>query len=223
MLGRTRMIPLRDTNPRAGLPTVNWLLIAANVVVFAYEVSLGPVDGERFVVRWGLTPVSFSVATLFTSMFLHGGVLHLLGNMLFLHIFGDNVEDRLGHLRYAGFYLACGVAAGLAQTLSHPGSGLPMVGASGAIAGVSGAYLLFFPHARILTLVPIFFFVRLMEVPAVIFLVIWFSWQVLSGVATLGMAEATGVAFWAHVGGFVAGMAIGPILRLRGPYRLQAN
>jgi membrane associated rhomboid family serine protease len=210
------VIPLRDTNPRLTFPVVNWTLVAMNVAVFLHEVSLGNAGAERFLVQWGLVPSAFSLTTLVTSMFLHGGFAHILGNMWFLHIFGDNVEDRLGHGRYLFFYLVCGMAAGVAQALSHPASEVPMVGASGAIAGVSGAYLLFFPRARILTLVPIIFFLYLVEVPAVFFLAIWFAWQVLSGVATLGTAaDAAGVAFWAHVGGFLAGMLLGPLLRTR--------
>lgn len=210
------MIPLRDTVPSARVPVVNYALIAVNVAVFAYEASLGR-GLEQFLFAHGLVPRSFTFATLFTSMFLHGGLMHLLGNMLFLYIFGDNVEDRLGHARYLVFYLLSGVAAGAVQTLTNPESALPMVGASGAIAGVSGAYFLFFPTARVVTLIPIFFFLQIVEVPAVFFLLIWFLWQLLSGVAALGGGEAGGVAFWAHVGGFVAGMVLGPTLRSRRP------
>ena len=213
------MIPLRDTIPSARLPVVTWALIAANVVVFLHEASLGR-HLEAFVFTYGLVPRHFGATTLVTSMFLHGGVLHLGGNMLFLHIFGDNVEDRLGHLRYLVFYLLCGAAAGLAQVVSAPTSAVPMVGASGAIAGVSGAYFLFFPRARVVTLVPILIFVQIVEVPAVLFLLVWFLWQLLSGVATFGQEGGLGgVAFWAHVGGFVAGMALGPLLRERRPVR----
>ena len=208
------MIPLRDTNPPARLPIVNYALIALNVAVFVYELALGP-GFERFLFTYGLVPRSFSFTTLVTSMFLHGGLMHLLGNMLFLHIFGDNVEDRLGHVRYLFLYLLSGVAAGAAQTVTNPGSAVPMVGASGAIAGVSGAYLLFFPTARVVTLVPVFFFLQLVEVPALVFLLVWFLWQIFSGVAALGGAGDGGVAFWAHVGGFVAGMILGPALRER--------
>jgi membrane associated rhomboid family serine protease len=186
------------------------------VVVFLYEASLGN-RADAFIVHWGLVPRHFGLANLLTSMFLHGGLLHLLGNMLYLYIFGDNVEDRLGHVRYLLFYFLCGFAAGGAQALSSPGSNLPMVGASGAIAGVSGAYFLFFPSARVVTLVPIFFFLQVMEVPAVFFLLIWFLWQLMSGVASLGSAAGGGVAFWAHIGGFVAGMVLGPTLRERNP------
>jgi len=210
------MIPLRDTIPSSRVPVVNYAIIAANVVVFLYEASLGN-RADAFIVHWGLVPRHFGFANLLTSMFLHGGWLHLLGNMLYLYIFGDNVEDRLGHVRYLLFYLLCGFAAGGAQALSSPGSNLPMVGASGAIAGVSGAYFLFFPSARVVTLVPIFFFLQVMEVPAVFFLLIWFLWQLMSGVASLGSAAGGGVAFWAHIGGFVAGMVLGPTLRERNP------
>src|SRR5262249_25446992 len=209
------MIPLRDTIPSATFPVVNLAIIAANVLVFLYQVSLGP-RFEAFVYTYGLVPRHFALTTLMTSMFLHGGWFHLLGNMLYLYIFGDNVEDRLGHVRYLLFYLLCGAAAGAAQAWTSPPSGLPMVGASGAIAGVSGAYLLFFPTSRVVTLVPIFLFVQVVEVPAVFFLAIWFVWQFVSGVATLGDRSGVGgVAFWAHIGGFVAGGCLGSALGRR--------
>jgi membrane associated rhomboid family serine protease len=209
------MIPLRDTVPSSRVPVVNYLLILANVLVFLYEVTLGR-HLEAFIFAHGLVPRDFTLSTLMTSMFLHGGWLHLVGNMLYLYIFGDNVEDRLGHGRYLAFYLLCGIAAGATQAITSPHSGLPMVGASGAIAGVSGAYLLFFPRARVVTLVPIFIFLQVVEVPAVFFLLLWFLWQLLSGVATLGdRAGVGGVAFWAHVGGFLAGMILGPALGVR--------
>jgi membrane associated rhomboid family serine protease len=213
------MIPLRDTIPSATVPLVNYAIIAANVVVFLYEAALGR-HIEAFILAYGLVPRDFTFPSLVTSMFLHGSWFHLLGNMLYLYIFGDNVEDRLGHVRYVLFYLLCGMAAGSAQALTNPSSGVPMVGASGAIAGVSGAYFLFFPRARVVTLVPIFLFLQVMEVPAVFFLLIWFVWQLASGVATLG-AHTGGVAFWAHVGGFVAGMVVGPLLRRRASLPVQ--
>ena len=185
------------------------------MLVFLYELSLGR-RFDAFLFTYGLVPRDFALTSLVTSTFLHGGWLHLLGNMLYLYIFGDNVEDRLGHVRYLVFYLLCGMAAGAAQAWTSPHSGLPMVGASGAIAGVSGAYFLFFPTSRVVTLVPIFFFLQVVELPAVYFLLIWFIWQVLSGVATLGDRSGMGgVAFWAHVGGFVTGMILGPALRER--------
>jgi len=209
------MIPLRDTIPSSRVPICNWAIIAANVAVFLYEASLGR-RADAFVQAYGLVPRDFAITNLLTSMFLHGGWLHLLGNMLYLYIFGDNVEDRLGHVRYLVFYLLCGAAAGAAQAWTSPHSGLPMVGASGAIAGVSGAYFLFFPTSRVVTLVPIFFFLQVVEVPAVFFLAIWFVWQFVSGVAMLGEKSGVGgVAFWAHVGGFLAGMVLAPALRER--------
>ena len=209
------MIPIRDTIPAARLPVLTYVIIATNVGVFLYEVSLGE-RLETFLAVYGLVPAHFHFGDLVTSMFLHGGWGHLIFNMLFLYIFGDNVEDRLGHPRYGAFYLLCGMAAGAAQALVNPHSTIAMVGASGAIAGVLGAYFLFFPRARIVTLVPIFFFLQVMEIPAVLFLLGWFVLQILSGMATLG-ANTGWVAFFAHAGGFVAGMVLGPILRERHP------
>ena len=208
------VIPLRDTIPSSRVPVVNYTIIAVNVAVFLHEATLGP-RTEAFLFTYGLVPREFMVTTLFTSMFVHAGWLHVLGNMLYLYIFGDNVEDRLGHIRYVVFYLLCGAAAGATHALTAVHSGVPVVGASGAIAGVSGAYFLFFPTSRVVTLVPIFLFVQIIEIPAVFFLFMWFVWQVVSGVATLGAASRGGVAVWAHVGGFVAGMIIGPLLRRR--------
>ncbi len=208
------VIPLRDTIPSSRVPVVNYTIIAANVAVFLHEATLGP-RSEAFLFTYGLVPREFMVTTLFTSMFVHAGWLHVLGNMLYLYIFGDNVEDRLGHIRYVVFYLLCGAAAGATHALTAVHSGVPVVGASGAIAGVSGAYFLFFPTSRVVTLVPIFLFVQIIEIPAVFFLFMWFVWQVVSGVATLGAASRGGVAVWAHVGGFVAGMIVGPLLRRR--------
>ena len=205
------MIPLRDTIPSARFPVVNYTLIALNVLVFLYEASLGR-HVEAFIYTYGLVPRDFTFPSLVTSMFVHGGWFHLLGNMLYLHIFGDNVEDRLGHRRYTFFYLLCGMMAGAAQAIVNPESSVPMVGASGAIAGVSGAYFVFFPRSRVVTLVPIFLFLQVVEIPAVFFLLIWLVWQVLSGVAAIGTTRGGGVAFWAHVGGFIAGMVFGPLL-----------
>ena len=194
------------------------LLIAANVVVFLYQAGLGSM-GEAFIHAYGLVPRRVHLdqlgtfEPLITSMFLHGGWMHLLGNMLYLHIFGDNVEDRLGHVRYLVLYLLAGMVAGIAQVTINPRSGLPMVGASGAIAGVTGAYFLFFPRARVVTLVPIFVFFQIIEIPAVFFLFFWFAFQLLLGIGSLGMETGGGgVAFWAHIGGFLAGMVLGPML-----------
>jgi len=185
-------------------------LIAINVMVFLYELSLGR-GIEAFTLYWGLVPAAFSWVAVFTSMFLHGGFLHVGGNMLYLWIFGDNVEDRMGHGRFLVFYLLCGVAAALAQTITVPDSVVPMVGASGAIAGVMGAYFVLYPRSRIVTLIPIFFFFQVVEVPAIFFLGIWFLMQFVSGVGSIvsavGGASGGGIAFWAHVAGFVAGVS----------------
>jgi membrane associated rhomboid family serine protease len=182
-------------------------LIATNVAVFLYQWSLGEQIGTAFIFDWGLIPADFTLATMFTSMFLHGGFLHAGGNMLYLWIFGDNVEDRFGPGRFLFFYLACGTAAALGQTLISPGSRIPMVGASGAVAGVMGAYFVMYPHSRIVTLIP-FIFLQIVEVPAIFFLGIWFLMQFLSGVGSIAQVEAGqgGVAFWAHVAGFAAGV-----------------
>jgi membrane associated rhomboid family serine protease len=214
------MIPLRDVIPSRTTPYVTIGLIVANVLVFLFELSLGR-GVEAFTLYFGLTPANFSWLNVFTSMFVHGGFLHIAGNMLYLWIFGDNVEDRMGHGRFLVFYLLCGVAAALAQTVTAPDSTVPMVGASGAIAGVMGAYFVLYPKSRIVALVPLFFWFQIFEVPAIFFLGIWFLMQLLSGVGSI--AEATrgaaggGVAFWAHVAGFVAGIT--SVLLFRRPER----
>jgi membrane associated rhomboid family serine protease len=203
------LIPLRDIIPSRTTPVVTIALIAINVLVFLYELSLGR-DVDAFTLYWGLVPAAFSWVTVFTSMFLHGGVLHVAGNMLYLWIFGDNVEDRMGHGRFLVFYLLCGVAAALAQTITTPDSVVPMVGASGAIAGVMGAYFVLYPKSRIVTLIPLFFFFQVIEVPAILFLGIWFLMQFISGlgsIVTVTGQSGGGVAFWAHVAGFVAGIS----------------
>ncbi len=203
------MIPLRDVIPSRTTPFVTINLIALNALVFFYQFSLGP-GVEEFVFSFGLIPATFSWVNVFTSMFLHGDILHFGFNMLFLWIFGDNVEDRMGHGRYLVFYLLCGVAAALAQTVVDPTSQIPMVGASGAIAGVMGAYFVLYPRSRILTLVPIFFFVQLVEIPAIFFLGFWFLMQFLQGMGSFATATGQptgGVAFWAHIAGFAAGLA----------------
>ena len=214
------MIPLRDDIPSRSVPFVTYAIIGINVVVFYYELRLGS-RLDAYLEHFGLVPLRYSTARdpiqrfipIYSSMFLHGGVLHLVGNMLFLHIFGDNVEDRLGHLRYLLFYLLCGTAAALMQITMLAHSALPMVGASGAIAGVTGAYFVFYPRARVLTLIPIFLFWEIVQIPAVVFLLFWFSLQVISGMGSLGSgAEGGGVAWWAHVGGFGSGAIAGPLL-----------
>jgi len=202
------VIPLRDVIPSRTTPYVTITLVVTNVLVFLYQLWLGP-SVDQFVSTFALVPALFSWRAVLTSMFLHGGFLHVAGNMLYLWIFGDNVEDRMGHGRFVAFYLLCGTAAALAQTLMNPSSPVPMVGASGAIAGVMGAYFVLYPHSRIVTLVPIFIFIQIIEVPAIFFLGIWFLMQFLSGVGSVAMAtgEPTGgIAFWAHVAGFAAGI-----------------
>jgi membrane associated rhomboid family serine protease len=216
------VIPLRDTIPSIRFPLVNLALIALNCGLFVYEIALGR-HLAHFIGVYGLIPAHFdalsshSVMPLVSSMFLHSSWIHLLGNMLFLYIFGDNVEDRLGHVRYLLFYLLSGAAAGLAQVYSLADSTVPMIGASGAIAGVSGAYFLFFPTARVITLVPIFFFIQIVEVPAVVFLLLWFIMQLFYGLMTVSVEGRAvgGVAWWAHVGGFVFGMIAAPLLARR--------
>jgi membrane associated rhomboid family serine protease len=208
------VLPIRDINPtpRRIYPVVNILLIAANVLVFLFELSLGP-RLEQFLMAAAFIPargggVVPEVTSALLSMFLHGGWGHLLGNMLFLYIFGDNVEDRLGHVRYLIFYLLAGFAAAFAHLWFNPSSAMPAIGASGAISGVLGAYLFLYPQARIQTLIFFGFFARFIMVPAWVFLPFWFLIQLISGVASLGVPNAQqggGVAFFAHIGGFVAG------------------
>lgn len=215
------MIPIKDRNPTHRFPVVNVSIIVVNVAFFLYEVSLGP-GLESFFYRFGVVPqnmtialksMDFSVATilpLFSSMFLHGGWLHLGGNMLYLWVFGDNVEDKLGRGRYFLFYILCGIAASLAHIIIDPNSQMPTVGASGAISGVLGAYLLMFPKARVVTLIPIFVFLQVAELPALVVLGFWFVLQFFNGLISLGYETAGmgGVAWWAHIGGFVTGLIL---------------
>jgi len=212
------MIPLRDDNPSSSRPMVTYLIILANVLVFLYMLGLGSDAAiERFVLTYGAIPARISggvsagalaaFPTLLTSMFLHGGWAHLLGNMLYLWIFGDNVEDLMGHGGFLLFYLLTGLAAVWTHILTAPASPVPLIGASGAIAGVLGAYLALFPRARIISLVPLGFFLRIVAVPALLFLPLWFLLQFIQGVATLG-AETAGVAWWAHIGGFASGFLL---------------
>ncbi|MER3456211.1 MAG: rhomboid family intramembrane serine protease [candidate division GAL15 bacterium] len=208
------MIPLRDNIPARRTPVVMLAILFLSVLVFLYELRLTRGELVAFFNTFGMVPARLlgpepPIYTLVTSMFLHGGWLHLLGNLLYLWIFGNNVEDAMGHGRFAVFYLLCGLAAAGLQVAFQPDSPVPMVGASGAIAGVLGAYLVLFPRARILALVPMGFFTQLAEVPAMLFLPLWFVLQLLYGVASLGVStQAGGVAFWAHVGGFVAGVVL---------------
>ena len=202
------MIPLRDVIPTRTTPHVTITLVVVNVLVFLYQLSLGEA-ANQFVFEYGLVPAYFAWVNVLTSMFLHGGLMHAGGNMLYLWIFGDNVEDRMGHGRFLVFYLLCGVAAALAQTMINPNSAIPMVGASGAIAGVMGAYFVLHPHSRIVTLLPLGFFTQIVEIPAIFYLGFWFLLQFLSGLGSLadsGARSGGGVAFWAHIAGFAAGL-----------------
>ncbi len=212
------MIPLRDELPTRRFPIVNYLLIATNIVVFVLMWFAGPYQ-DVLVYQFAMIPANFvngidlhDGMTIFTSMFMHAGLAHIGGNMLYLWIFGDNVEDRLGHGRYLVFYLAGGVAASLLHLLTNPGSQIPTVGASGAIAAVLGAYLVLYPGSRIVTAIPLGHFMRVTLVPAIIVLGLWFVFQLFDGVAALGGADVGGVAVWAHVGGFVAGMVMAKLL-----------
>ena len=219
------MFPISDDNPRHIQPIVTWSLIGACVLVFFWQASLGQPRGDLAIFEFGMIPARVfgyaevqpelaSVpgwATVLTSMFMHGGFMHLALNMLFLWIFGDNVEDSMGHARYLVFYLLCGVAAAMAQALINPTSTIPMVGASGAISGVLGAYMLLHPHATVRTLIFIGFFITIVHVPALIVLGVWFLMQIVSGM--LPSSGEGGVAFFAHIGGFVAGMALVPFFK----------
>jgi rhomboid family protein len=220
---RKAMIPFRDNIPSRTFPIINVSLIIVNVLVFLFELSLGSRTLETFIAAFGVVPFrTLSASQLhlspaavgipyLTSMFLHGGWMHLIGNMWYLWIFGDNVEDRLGHFRYLVFYLLCGIGAGFVHTVMNAHSIIPSVGASGAIAGVLGAYVVSYPSARVLTLVPIFFFIQIIEIPALIVLGFWFVMQFLYGTASLAVstsANTGGVAWWAHIGGFIIGIIL---------------
>jgi len=217
------MIPLRDVIPSRTRPVVTVTLIVLNVLVYLFQAQLGDRDYEAFIYALGLIPADFSWVHVGTAMFVHAGFAHLLGNMLFLWIFGDNVEDRMGHLRFLGFYFVCGAAAALAQVAIYPTAVVPMVGASGAVAGVMGAYLVLYPHSRVLMLFP--FPVFLFELPAIVFLGFWFLLQFLNGVGQLPVFQQNeisgGVAFWAHVMGFVAGLVL--VVFLRRPERARVE
>ncbi len=207
------MIPIRDEMRTRHTPVINYLLIAINVVVFILMSMSGP-QSERYVYQFALIPSQVTagldlgdISDIFTSMFMHAGLAHIAGNMLYLWIFGDNVEDLMGPGRYLFFYLLGGFAASAAHILTNPYSNIPTVGASGAIAAVLGAYLVLFPSARVVTLIPLGFFLRMTVVPAIFVLGLWFVLQFFQGVLALGMpADVGGTAFWAHIGGFVAGV-----------------
>ena len=224
------MIPIRDTQRTHGRPLVNWTLILLNLAVFAYELTLSSTGLQHFTVRWGVIPAvitnpgAFSkvalsqtagLFSLVTSLFIHVGWVHIIGNMLYLFIFGDNVEALLGHGRYLLFYLAGGVVASLAHIAISPSSLVPTVGASGAVAGVLGAYFVNFPRSRVTALIPIGFFLPVVQVPSIVFLFLWFITNLFSGVAALGIQAQGGVAWWAHIGGFITGMILSVLWRRR--------
>ncbi len=219
------MIPLRDSQPSYSPPLVTIFIIMVNTAVFLYELSLDPFSLNYFLSVYGIVPAQLEFSSLVTSMFLHGGWLHFLGNMWFLWIYGDNVEDILGRAKYFLFYMACGLAAGLAHVATNPDSRIPTIGASGAIAGVMGAYLVKFPHSRILTLVPVFFFLTTVELPAVLILGYWFVIQFFSGLGSIGYSHLSqgGVAWFAHIGGFLAGMLLVNLMRLKPPHRRRRD
>jgi hypothetical protein len=215
------MIPIRDQIPTRRVPIVNYLLIAANILVFIFQVLAGP-SQEALVYQYALIPANFiagpslwDLTDIFTSMFMHAGLAHIGGNMLYLWIFGDNVEDSMGAGKYLSFYLVGGVVASLTHLITNSGSQIPTVGASGAIAAVLGAYLMLYPQSRVLTIIPLGFFMRMTLVPASIVLGLWFILQLFSGVLSLGGPDVGGVAFWAHIGGFVAGVVMGKLLASR--------
>lgn len=217
------MLPLRDENPRRRFPFVTIAIIAINVLVYLYQIMLPERELNQLVWQMGLVPSRVvnqfglpAAFTFITAMFMHGGFLHIFGNMLYLYIFGDNVEDVLGHFLYAITYLAFGIGASLAQIAVAPNSNIPTIGASGAIAGVLGAYFIFFPRTRVQYLVTLGFFVRFVELPAVIALGGWFVLQFLSGLFSLGVAQSGGVAWFAHIGGFILGLAGGAVCKLLG-------
>jgi Uncharacterized membrane protein (homolog of Drosophila rhomboid) len=227
------VVPLQDRNPTTRTAYVTYALVIVNILVFLYQLTLSPQELAAFFREWAVVPIELTASfrgeitsssrpewvTLFTSQFLHGGFLHIGGNMLFLWVFGNNVEDRLGHVRYLIFYLTCGALAALTQWFFDMGSPIPSLGASGAIAGVLGAYILRFPRAEILTLVPLGIFITTLYVPAWVFLGFWFIQQAFYGIASLqtptniGM-QGGGIAYWAHAGGFVFGAILGPLMGL---------
>ncbi len=207
------MIPLKDEISSHTRPVITYIILGINIIIYIYEFSLGPYK-EQFIYQFGTIPYELfnpsglsSYLTIFSSMFTHANFMHLAGNMLFLWVFADNVEDHLGHMKFLIFYLVCGIAAVFLHSITTPNSKIPMVGASGAISGIMGAYLIFFPKARILSLIPLGFFLRIAYLPSLFFIGIWFLYQFFLGFVSIGM-KGGGVAYFAHIGGFVAGILI---------------
>ena len=217
------MIPLRDDIPSEKTPFITWAIIVANCYVFYLQITAGGMVGfERFINHWAVIPSRLFLQpgvyyyTLVTAAFLHGGWMHIIGNMVFLYIFGDNVEDRMGHLKFFVFYILVGALANGSQALIAQTSRIPLIGASGAIAGVLGSYFFYYPHARVMTLIPLWFFIRIVEIPAFIFLGLWFLMQTLSTTVSVSAQMATrqasgGIAFLAHASGFVMGLVFSPL------------
>lgn len=232
------MIPIKDDNPTRYFPVATILLILANIGVFIHQMTLGS-ESQAFIYRLGVIPWEIThfqeashmpfnyrsnmpnVFTLFTSMFVHGGIFHLLGNMLYLWIFGDNIESLVGHLRFLIFYLCCGLGAAFVRIITGPNSLIPMIGASGAISGVLGAYLLRFPRAKVHVLIFFFFFIRVVRVSALFVLGFWFLIQLFNGLGALKLGETGGVAWFAHIGGFIAGMILIYPFEKKGTYKIH--
>lgn len=213
------MIPLKDDVPSISRPIVTYIILGLNIIVFIYEISLGQAL-HNFITQFGAVPyhifhpIGFSsYATLFSSMFIHAGLMHIIGNMLFLWIFADNIEDSLGHIKFVFFYIICGLTGALLHSITAPNSTIPMIGASGAISGVLGAYILLFPKAKILALIPLGFILRVTRLPAIVFIGIWFLFQFLLGVSSIG--GRGGVAYFAHIGGFVMGFLLALPFKLK--------
>ena len=222
------MIPLRDSIRSKHFPKMTWAILGLNLIVFALELNLPSEIFIQFTEQYGLVPALIQsnpthfVLTIFTSMFMHAGWFHLLSNLWILYIFGDNVEDRMSSWVFLMFYLFSGIIAALLQSFLFPGSMIPVIGASGAIAGILGAYILFFPSAKVVTLVPLIFFFSIIRVPALVFLGFWFVSQLFSGLASIG-ATGGGVAWWAHIGGFIFGLIASPFFRLRSKAVTEVN
>ena len=209
--------PYKDDNPRILIPYVTYGLIGLNLFIFLFQFSMGMSDPEAevvFIYTYGLIPAEFSILNIFTSMFLHGGISHIIGNMWFLWIFGDNVESVLGHIKYALFYILCGILAAVTQILIEPSSQIALIGASGGIAGVLGLYMMRFPHARVHVFVFIIIFFTTFRVPAIIVLGFWFFNQLTNGMGTLGIDTTGGVAWFAHIGGFITGIMLNQAFKL---------
>ena len=205
------LFPYKDDNPRILVPYVTYAIISINVLIFVFQLNMGMVSSaaeREFIYRFGFIPANFSIITVFTSMFMHGGISHIMGNMWFLWVFGDNVEGVLGHVKFAVFYIICGLAATMSQLFVDPSSTIPMVGASGAIAGVLGMYMIRFPHARVHVFAFIIIFFTTFRVPAMFVLGFWFFNQLTNGLGSLGFDTTGGVAWFAHIGGFITGVML---------------